>query len=138
MDREINIHKAGGVLLNDRKFLVTRTKGKDFFIAPGGRLEFGEDTRSALIRELREELTIDIEAQELKYFGTFYAPAVGQEDKYLQMDVLIVPAWEGEITPSAEVEEIRWIDSESAKSIQLGSIFEHDVLPRLKEQGFIN
>ena len=54
----INIRKAGGILISDRKFLVERSKGKNIFIAPGGSIEIGETPRQALVRELKEEFKI--------------------------------------------------------------------------------
>ncbi len=138
MGKTVDIHKAAGVLLKDRKFLITRTRGKEFFIAPGGRLEAGESVTDALIRELKEELSIDTKAEDFEVLGTFYAPAAGAEDKYLQSDVFIVKHWAGEIIPAAEVEEVKWIDSNMPEGLVLGSIFLHDVLPALKERNLID
>ena len=138
MDRKIDIHKAAGVLIKDKKLLITRTRGKDFFIAPGGKLEPGETVKESLKRELQEELTIDVDTSTLEDLGTFYALAAGHDDKYLQMDVFIVTHWEGEIVPAAEVEEVLWINSTVPDTIKLGSIFHHDVLPMLKEKGLID
>ncbi len=138
MDRKVDIHKAAGVLIQDRKFLITRSKGKDFFIAPGGKLEVGESAQDALKRELQEELSIGINTATLQELGTFYALAAGHTDTYLQMDVFMVPEWDGDITPAAEVEEVMWIGAEVLASITLGSIFHHDVLPRLVEMGLID
>lgn len=138
MGRKIDIHKAGGILLKDSKFLVSRSKGKDFFIAPGGKVEEGEAVPEALMRELQEELSIVVKAEDLEEFGTFYALAAGDENKYLQMDVFVVKNWSSDIAPASEVEEVQWIDSNPPADMKLGSIFQHDVLPKLKEKGFIN
>lgn len=138
MDKQIDIHKAGGILIKDRKFLVERSKGKDFFIAPGGSIEPGETPKQALVRELREEFQVQVTESNLEEFGIFYAQAAGQEDKYLQMDVFIVKVWSGEVTPDNEVEEILWIDLNPPKNIKLGSIFEHEVLPKLKALDLID
>jgi 8-oxo-dGTP pyrophosphatase MutT (NUDIX family) len=138
MERKIDIHKAAGVLIKDGTFLITRTDGKDFFIAPGGKVEGGETVQGALIRELQEELGIGVDASDIQEFGTFYAPAAGSEDKYLQMDVFLVKKWQGEVAPASEVAEARWIDSRVPREITLGSIFLHDVLPKLKAENLIN
>lgn len=138
MKRQIDIHKAGGIILKNRKFLVERSKEKKFFIAPGGSIEEGETPKQALVRELMEEFQIKITEDNLEEFDTFFAPAAGQEDKYLQMDVFVIKDWVGEPTPDNEVEEIRWINSQIPAGIQVGSIFEHEVLPRLKEQDLID
>jgi len=56
MKRPIDIHKAGGVIIQNRKFLVTRSVNKTFFIAPGGKLEGNENSIQALAREMMEEV----------------------------------------------------------------------------------
>ncbi len=137
-DKKIDIHKAGGILIKDRKFLVERSKGKTIFIAPGGSIETGETPKQALVRELFEEFKIMVLENDLQEFGTFYAQAAGQEEKYLQMDVFIVKHWQGEPTPDNEVEEMLWINSNLPENIKIGSIFEHEVLPRLKEKDLID
>jgi len=138
MDRKIDIHKAAGVLIKDRRFLITRSKGKAFFVAPGGKMEKGETITDALKRELKEELQIDIDTADLKEFGTFYALAAGHADTYLQMDVFLVSRWTGDIASSSEVEEVMWISSTLPPGLKLGSVFQHDVLPKLKELDLID
>ena len=138
MKEEIDIHKAAGILIKDRKLLVSRSQGKDFFVAPGGKLEEGELPKEALVRELGEEFQITIAEKDLLEFGIFYAQAAGLEDKMLQMDVYIVEKWEGEIVPNSEIEEIQWITMFTAQDIKLGSIFLHEVVPRLKAKGLID
>ena len=138
MERKIDIHKSSGVLIQDRKFLITRSRGKSFFVAPGGKVETSETVTDALKRELQEELQINIDTADLQELGTFYALAAGHTDKYLQMDVFLVNTWTGEITPSSEVEEIMWINSQLPANIELGSIFHHEVLPKLKALDLID
>lgn len=137
MSETVDIHKAGGVLIQDRQFLVERSKGKEIFIAPGGSIEPGETPEQALVRELMEEFQVTVKEEDLEEFGTFYAQAAGQEDKRVRMDVFLVKKWQGEPTPDNEVEEIRWINSNPG-AIALGSIFEHEVLPRLKQSDLID
>jgi len=132
-----NIHKIGGILLKDKKLLVSRTRGKDFFVAPGGKVEKGETLEEALIRELEEELGITVDKNKLKKLETFYAPAAGEEENMLRMDVFIVEDWSGEIKPASEVEEIQWIDSNYPKEMKIGSIFQHEVIPKLKNISLI-
>lgn len=137
MTNQIDIHKAGGVILKDRHFLVTRSVGKDIFIAPGGKLESGETVVEALVREMQEEVQIKVESASLEQLGTFFAEAAGKENQTLQMDVFIIHDFDGEITPSSEIEKIRWINTKT-DDILIGSIFEHDVMPLLKERDLID
>ena len=53
------------------------------------------------------------------------------------MDVFIIHDYDGMPTPSNEVEEIKWINTKTTE-IDLGSIFEHEVMPILKERNLID
>ena len=137
MKDKIDIHKAAGIIIHNKKLLVSRSKGKSFFISPGGKLEKDETSKQALVRELHEEFSIEVLESDLEEFGTFYAQATGTEDKRLEMEVFVVKKYSGKIEPSSEIEEVDWITSQVPKDMELGSIFEHEVVPRLKEKELI-
>ncbi|HSX02387.1 MAG TPA: NUDIX domain-containing protein [Candidatus Saccharimonadia bacterium] len=136
---DYDIHKAAGIIIKDRRLLVERSKGKDVFVAPGGKLEPGENPQQAVIRELKEEFQLEVAESNLEEFGTYYAEAAGSHNagKRLRMDVFIVKN-AGEIVPDSEVEEVRWIASDIPADIEVGSIFARNVLPRLKGQGLVD
>lgn len=50
----------------------------------------------------------------------------------------MVKSWEGEPTPNSEVEQLLWITNDVPSEIKVGSIFEHKVIPRLKELNLID
>jgi 8-oxo-dGTP diphosphatase len=133
-----DIHKAAGIIIKDRKLLVERSIGKYFFIAPGGSIEENETAPEALVRELKEEFDIDVIQSDLEEFGTFYDRAAGQEHLTLREDVFWVRNWEGEPTPTSEVEEIAWLTTDIPKGMKVGSTFELQVMPRLKKLGVID
>ncbi|HSX39018.1 MAG TPA: NUDIX domain-containing protein [Candidatus Saccharimonadales bacterium] len=141
-ERNIDIHKAAGILIKDRKFLLTHELGKKFYISPGGVIEEGETPQQALVRELKEEIDLSVNPLDLEYFGTFYAQAAGAEHKFLQMDVYRVLLWSGEIRPSSGAEVIDdaiWVNTINIPTnIKMGSIFEHEVMPKLKALDLID
>lgn len=134
----MDIYKAAGILIKDKKLLIEKSENKDFFIAPGGSIEEGETPKKALIRELYEEFGIHVIEDNLEEFGHFDAKAAGQEEKVVHMNCFIVKKWVGEPSPHAEVREILWVTSDLPNNIKVGSIFEHEVIPRLKSQGLID
>ncbi len=137
MSNNPDILKAGAVIIQDRKLLVSRSKGKGIYVAPGGKLEDGEDDIAALIRELREEQNITVELDALELLGTFEAVAAGDSrQRIVKIAVYIVSHYTGKLTPSSEIEENAWVNSST--TLSLGSIFEHDVVPMLVERGLID
>ncbi|MBI3627774.1 MAG: NUDIX domain-containing protein [Candidatus Sungbacteria bacterium] len=134
---QIDIHKAGGILIQDKKFLIVRSKGKDIFYAPGGKIEGNETPEVSLVRELKEELSIETKVTDLEFFGTYIHPVAGKENLTIEMDVYLVKNWVNEIKPDNEIEEILWIDSNPPDQLKIGSIFGGEVLPRLKQRNLI-
>jgi 8-oxo-dGTP pyrophosphatase MutT (NUDIX family) len=69
------IDKIAFIDLKDGKILSALSKGKDTYHIPGGKREGTETDIETLIRECKEELTIDIKQNTIKYYGTFEAQA---------------------------------------------------------------
>ena len=134
------IHKAAAIIIKDRKLLVERSpgRGKNVWIAPGGKLEPGENHQQALIRELREELGIDVSLQNTRFFGQFSAEAANHPGYTVVMCIYYVDAWHGTIAAGSEVEELVWVTTTDIGGLPMGSIFVHDVMPRLVAEGLLD
>ncbi|MBI5906505.1 NUDIX domain-containing protein [Candidatus Saccharibacteria bacterium] len=135
---EYQIHKAAGIIIQDRQLLVERSFGKQFFIAPGGKVKARETPPKALIRELREEFGIETIEEDFEPFGTYYADAAGQEHLRLREDVFMVKKWIGEVAANSEVEEIAWITSSPPEEMKIGSTLTDEIMPRLKKIGLLD
>lgn len=118
--------------------LVERSYGKEFFIHPGGKIKAGETSKQALIRELMEEFQININEKDLEFFSQCSAPAANSPEVDVHMDIFIVKRWDGEIIPDSEVEEMHWLTSNVPADIKIGSIMEHETLPKLKTANLID
>ena len=57
-------YRVVGVAVRDGMVLLHNTD-KEYWSLPGGRGEFGEDSRLTIEREMKEELEIDIEVEQL-------------------------------------------------------------------------
>ncbi len=132
------VKRAGGILIKNRKTLVERSKGRKFFIQPGGIIEKGETPQQALIRELLEEFRIVVKETDLVEFGIFTKNAGGQERYDVHMVIFLVKSWQGDPSPDNEVEEFRWINSTVPDDIEIGSMLKNEVLPEMVAQGLID
>ena len=72
---------------------------------PGGKVEPGESPEHALVRELAEELGIEIAAADLAPL-TFASHAY--PDFHLLMPLFLCRRWRGEVTPH-EGQELLWV-----------------------------
>lgn len=104
------IDKIAFIYLNDGKILSTLSKGKDAYYIPGGKREESESDEETLIRECKEELTIDILKDTIKYYGTFEAQAHGKAEGVLVKMTCYTAEFSGTLKPDSEIEEIRWLD----------------------------
>lgn len=140
MDKQIDVRKAGGIIIKNRKLLVVRHKNRELFISPGGKQGLGESMEETLIREIREEVSLEITQADLEKFGSFTATDAEHPERALHMEVFMIKKWKGQVklNPEDKIGEFRWVDSVSAKKLKLGSIFEHDVLPKLKNLDLID
>ncbi|HUX37098.1 MAG TPA: NUDIX domain-containing protein [Rectinemataceae bacterium] len=53
-------HRAAGVAVSGDRLLLNRGLGEPYWFLPGGRINAGEDSASALLREMREEIGQDV------------------------------------------------------------------------------
>lgn len=104
------IDKIALLYLKDGKILSTLSKGKDTYYLPGGKRELNETDEQTLIRECKEELTIDIKEDTIKYYGTFKAQAHGKTEGIIVKMTCYTAEFIGEIKPSSEIQEVRWLN----------------------------
>ncbi len=103
------IDKIAWLHLHEGRILSTRSRGKDRYYLPGGKRESGETDAQTLIREIREELTVELHPASLQPRGVFTAPAHGQPEGVLVQMTLYAATYTGTLQPAAEIEEIIWL-----------------------------
>lgn len=103
------VEVVAAVIYDKDKFLITKRKHKLFnglWEFPGGKIEENETHHQALIREIKEELEIDIEVNDFITTVNYQYP-----DFYLIMHVYKSKKIKGEINLNVH-SDIKWITNE--------------------------
>ena len=120
MKKEID--KLAWLYIRDGKLLSARSKNKTLFYIPGGKRELNESDQQALIREIKEEISVDLLPETIKYAETFKAKADGKScDTVVKMTCYFAD-FEGVLKAEAEIEEIDFIGYKDRDLCSLASI----------------
>jgi len=103
------IDKLAFLEIKDNKILSTRSKGKDTYYLPGGKREQGESDAEALLREIEEELSVQLQPSSLSFYGEFRAQAHGHPEGILVNMRCYMANYIGELRAAAEIAEIVWL-----------------------------
>lgn len=103
------IDKLAWIHIVDKRILSTRSKGKDTYYIPGGKRENNETDQQALIREIKEELSVDLLPETLEYVGQFEAQAHGQTEGIIVRMTCYTADYAGAIGADSEIEEVVWL-----------------------------
>ena len=69
------VRVAGILIEDDRILLIEHTKNnKKYWLVPGGGVDWGESAAEALIREFKEETSLDIEVEKFLFISETIAP----------------------------------------------------------------
>jgi len=96
---------AGALLLNEQgELLIVKPANKDYWSIAGGVIEADESPRAGCLREVREELSIEL--SDVKLLGVDYTSNVGNKGDSLQFIFF------GGILAENQIANIRLDDSE--------------------------
>ena len=128
------IDKVAFLFLQDGKILSTRSKGKDKYYIPGGKREAGETDIETLVREVKEELSVDIIESSAKFYGVFEAQAHGKAEGVIVKMTCYTAEYTGELKADSEIAEIVWLTMED---IELVSPVDKLIMADLHEKGLL-
>jgi 8-oxo-dGTP pyrophosphatase MutT (NUDIX family) len=106
------IDKIAFILIQNQTVLSTRTRGKEVFYIPGGKRELGETDEQTLIREVKEELNVDIKPDSISYLETFTAQSHGAKKGVMVKMTCYTATFVGSLKASNEIAELRWLHYE--------------------------
>jgi 8-oxo-dGTP diphosphatase len=122
------IDKLAWIEIVDKKILSTKSFGKNKYYIPGGKREYDETDEQALSREIKEELSVELNSDTLKFIGVFQAHAHGHsEDTFVKMTCYSA-SYNGLLKANSEIEEIIWLSYSDKDKISEVDILIFDFL----------
>lgn len=129
MNQRADIHIAVALIINGQgEMLTVRKRGATAFMQPGGKIDAGETPRAALVRELREELALDVAPEEFRYEGRFREHAANEPGMIVEAEAfswLAAP----DVVPQAEIEELKWLPVEGPFTVQRAALTSNHLFP---------
>jgi len=128
------VDKLAYIFIQDGKILVSLSKGKDTWYIPGGKREAGESDQEALIREVEEELTVNLIFDTIKKYGVFEAQAHGKPEGTIVRMTCYTADFEGQLQPSAEIDKLDFFNY--SRKLETSPV-DHLIFDDLKKKGLI-
>ena len=128
------IDKVAFLYLQNGKVLSTRSKGKDKYYIPGGKREAGESDIETLVREVKEELSVDIIESSAKLYGVFEAQAHGKAEGVIVKMTCYTAEFTGELKADSEIAEIVWLTTADMEAV---SPVDKLIFADLKQKGLL-
>jgi 8-oxo-dGTP diphosphatase len=132
MQNPPEIDKIAYIRTENGKVLMSLSKGKTKYYLPGGKREIGETDEETLIREISEEINVNIIPSSIQYVGTFKAQADGKAVGVIVKMTCYRADFEGDMKPCNEIGEIKWLNFSDIDSV---AEVDKIIFPFLKEEG---
>jgi len=119
------IRVAAALIIDaEGRLLLVRKRGTAMFMQPGGKIEVGETPASALARELREEVGLDLDSSTFEYLGRFATDAANEAGHALDAEMFAVSSTSPPIA-AAEIAELAWIHPQDMHGLPIAPLV-HD------------
>ena len=111
--------------------LLVRKRDTHVFMQPGGKIDPGESSARALIRELKEELGLEVAEGDLELLGQFEAEAANEAETHILADLfaLLPPLNTNAAQPAQEIAELIWVNPRHTGLLPLAPFTRDTVLP---------
>ena len=121
-----------GILKVNDKYLTVKIQDNDFYCLPGGHVELGEDTDSAVLREMKEELGYEVKIERLvTIIQNFFKDKAGKVFHELGYYYIVEP----KNIKDVNLEDYVLTENDKGKIVRLE--FKWVTLDQLKQERFL-
>jgi 8-oxo-dGTP pyrophosphatase MutT (NUDIX family) len=111
------VDKIAWIYTEDGKILSTLSKGKNTFYIPGGKREDNESDYETLVREIKEELNVDIVLDTVEYLGVYEAQSHGAAEGVIVRMTCYSAEYKGNLRASSEIDRFEWHTTSDIKKV---------------------
>jgi 8-oxo-dGTP diphosphatase len=129
-------YKYALCIIRDNRLLVQEEEGETLYLMPGGRPEAGETPEQTLLREIKEELGVELDKNSLRLLGSFEDAAAGRDDAIVHIE-LYLGDFSGELQPCSEVKRLVWFGKNDDRN-KLAPVTQNKILPALLKMGLLS
>ena len=128
------LNVVGSVLIKNNKILLPKRsanlkKMPNMYEFPGGKIEKGETLKEGLKRELQEELSIDVDIEDIIEFPN----NILETEKFI-LTIYIIKKWKGELTINHEINsEILEVDFDQLQNVEDLLETDKQLIPSINE-----
>ncbi len=105
---ELDSERSQGILIKDGKVLAVQLTDETNYSVPGGHIDLGENAKTALKRELKEEVGIDSDINSYEYYKT---ECQTEDLKTQRIYYYIVNIWKDDISLESQGDKVKWVNS---------------------------
>ncbi|MBD7945890.1 NUDIX domain-containing protein [Psychrobacillus sp. Sa2BUA9] len=126
-------YRVAGLLLNESKVLIMKDENSPYYYFPGGRVSMHEKSEDAILREIREELSVDAAIERLLWINeNFFEEEVLKEKFHeicfiyllsLKDDKLLIKGNEFEENEEGKIHTYYWKTFDELKELNVYPLF---------------
>ncbi|MFZ4450949.1 NUDIX hydrolase [Salibacterium aidingense] len=117
------------ILHKDKEVLLLQKPSRNWWVAPGGKMEAGESVREAAVREFREETGITVKDPVVRGIFTFVIIENKQHYSEWMMFTFEARKWSGTMLEQSPEGRLEWMPVEEVLHLPMAagdrSIFQH-------------